>query len=230
MGNASTARRIITLDGPAGVGKSTLARRLAGALDLAYLDTGAMFRNVAAHLGRDALGLPEDELVRRLEGLSFSLDQQGGQWVLLCNGKELGNSGRTEETGLLASKFAALPAVRVFLKKVQRALGENFSLVAEGRDMGTEVFPKASRKFFLDATPEVRARRRLEQLAAQGRREDPALLAAQIRERDAQDRNRAIAPLRPAPDALIVDTSDLDIEGVFRLLRRESGDGSGNLP
>lgn len=210
--------KIVTLDGPAGVGKSTIAKRVAEHLGIAYLDTGAMFRILAKTLGPDGLALPEAELAAKLDTLQFSLSGTGGATVLACNGIPAGQEIRTETVGLLASKYATLPAVRAYLKKAQQALGAAYSLVAEGRDMGTAIFPDAPAKFFLDASPEVRALRRVRQLAENGQHEDIETVTRQIRERDEMDRNRAIAPLKPAEDATILDTSDADIEQVFRAI------------
>ena len=209
---------IITLDGPAGVGKSTLAKQVASILHIAYLDTGAMFRTLALRLGPDAAKLPDEELRERCRGFRFRLEGAGEKSVLLCNGEPVGDEIRTEEVGRLASRLATSPIVRDALKSAQRALGESTSLVAEGRDMGTVVFPAARFKFFLDARPEVRGLRRFRELEARGEKADLAQITEMIRQRDDMDRNRAVAPLKPAPDALIVDTSDLDVEGVLRVL------------
>ncbi len=211
---------VVTLDGPAGVGKTTLAKRLADALGVAYLDTGAMFRTLAWKLGPGAHELPEDDLRARLDGFRFALSGAGGASVLSCNGVPVGEEIRTEEVAALASRIATIPVVRERLKAAQQALGASCALVVEGRDMGTVVFPTARHKFFLDATPEERARRRCLQLEAQGQPADLATIAAQIRERDDMDRNRAVAPLRPADDAVTVDTTSLDIDGVFAELAR----------
>jgi len=213
--------RVITLDGPAGVGKSTLAKRVAEELGVAYLDTGAMFRTIANTLGPEGLTLPRPAMEAELAKLRFSLSGSGAATVLSCNGIPTGRDIRTEEVGMLASRYATLPAVRAYLKKAQQALGAGYDLVAEGRDMGTAVFPSASDKFFLDASPEVRAERRAKQLAETGVTEDLAKVTARIKERDEQDRNRAIAPLVAAKDAVVIDTSRLDIDGVFNAIMRE---------
>ncbi|MDO5484303.1 MAG: (d)CMP kinase [Desulfovibrionaceae bacterium] len=206
---------IVTLDGPAGVGKTTLARRMAQSLGLAWLDTGAMFRCLALKLGSGAENLPEADLRGRCAAWHFSLSGAGSDTVLACNDCPVGDEIRTEGVALLASRIAAIPTVREILRDAQQAMGRAFPLVAEGRDMGTVVFPQARFKFFLDADPEVRAMRRLRDLEARGEKADLAVLAAQIRQRDEMDRNRAVAPLRPASDALVVDTSHLNIDGVL---------------
>jgi cytidylate kinase len=218
-----SAPRIVTLDGPAGVGKTTLARRVAEALGLAYLDTGAMFRATALALGPGARELPGAGLRARLEGLAFGLEGRGAASALRLNGRPVGEEIRTEQVGMLASDVATLPEVREFLKAAQRAVGRATALVAEGRDMGTVVFPEAAHKFFLDAAPEIRARRRCEQLRALGAPADLDAVTAQIRARDHQDRTRAVAPLRPAADALVIDTGPLDIDGVFAAIMAALG-------
>jgi cytidylate kinase len=212
---------IITLDGPAGVGKTTLARLVAEALDVAYLDTGAMFRVTALKLGQGAWDLSGDVLAARLEGITFDLTGTGLDSRLLCDGRQVGDEVRSEEAGMWASNLAARPEVRERQKAAQRAIGRRTSLVAEGRDMGTVVFPGARRKFFLDADPRIRAGRRAAQLREMGREADLEAIEAAIRARDAQDRNRAVAPLVPAGDAVVIDTSGLDLEAVFQRVMRE---------
>jgi cytidylate kinase len=209
-----TAQIVVTLDGPAGVGKSTLAKRVAEALGLAYLDTGAMFRTIAFILG----DMAENELKTALQGLRFSLSGTGNASVLACNGQPAGPTIRTEAVGLLAARLAALPVVREALKNAQRNLGREFPLVAEGRDMGSVIFPGAPFKFFLNANPEVRALRRYRQLMESGTPQDLASLTEQIRQRDEMDKNRPIAPLKPADDAVIIDTSAMNIDRVFQTI------------
>ena len=216
---------IVTIDGPAGVGKSTIAKRVAKELGVAYLDTGAMFRTVALRLASQGAfgrggdfspeGVSESELEKIFKDCSFSLEGAGESTRLLCNGKAVGTEIRSEEAGMKAAMAAKIPKVRETLKLIQRGLGESFSLVAEGRDMGTVVFPSAQCKLFLDADPKVRAERRFLQLRDMGLKADLQELVTQIQERDDQDRNRAIAPLLPADDARVVDTSALDVEQVF---------------
>ncbi|NJB68195.1 cytidylate kinase [Desulfobaculum xiamenense] len=209
---------IVTIDGPAGVGKTTLARRTAQALGVAYLDTGAMFRTTALELGPGASDLADSELVARLQSLRFELSGCGEKSVLRVNGRIIGDEIRTEDVGTMASRIATLPLVREFQCTAQQAIGSGTSLVVEGRDMGTVVFPHATCKIFLDATPEVRAERRYHQLRDMGREADLAELAEQIRQRDDRDRNRPVAPLRPADDAVVIDTSSLDIDQVFEAI------------
>jgi cytidylate kinase len=206
---------IVTLDGPAGVGKSTIAKRVAGALAIAYLDTGAMFRAVAFKLGAGSWGWPEDELRDGLQGLCFRLHGTGELSGLVVNEEFLDRSIRTEEVGMWASNLARLPVVRDYLKEAQREIGLTASLVAEGRDMGTVIFPQAAHKFFLDASIEERARRRWLQLQSMDRPADLEEIRAAIAERDEQDRNRPVAPLRPAEDAVVIDTSDMNKDEVF---------------
>lgn len=214
---------IVTLDGPAGVGKSTLAARLAGELGIAFLDTGAMFRAAAYVLGEGAWDWKQGLLQEKLGEFEFTLFGSGRDTMLLLNGKPLPAEIRGETAGRWASQLAVVPSVRAYMKMAQIFLGRTTSLVAEGRDMGTVVFPGARRKFFLDADPDERARRRCRQLEEQGKPADFAAIAASIRQRDEQDRNRTIAPLKPADDAVVVDTTSLTedevLEKVLALVR-----------
>lgn len=195
---------IVTIDGPAGVGKSTLAAHVAEHLQLPMLDSGAMFRYIASKLGERQLS--DADLARALEPIRFALQGSGTSTELLCDGVPAGPELRTPEVAMLASTWATREPVRRFLLARQREIARNGGLVAEGRDMGTVVFPDAPYKFFLEATPEIRARRRWLQGGAKG---DQAALVQEIMKRDMQDRKRELAPLRPAQDARIIDTSNL---------------------
>ncbi len=213
---------IITLDGPAGVGKSTLAKRLADHFEIAYLDTGAMFRATAWKLGEGSWNWDKSKLEAALQELNFTLSGSGSNSTLSLNGIALTDEIRTETVGMLASNVAQVPAVREYQKTAQRLIGTTTSLIAEGRDMGTVIFPQAPCKFFLDADLEERARRRFSQLEEMGKPADLSELVEQIRARDDQDRNRKVAPLKAAEDAIIVDTTRLDIDGVFDHLVSET--------
>lgn len=215
---------IITLDGPAGVGKTTLARLCAKALDIPFLDTGAMFRATALNLGDGAWNLPGPELEARLTSITFALETSGQDSILLCRGVPVGDEVRTEQAGVWASKIAARPEVREFQKAAQRAVGAATPLVAEGRDMGSVVFPNARRKFFLDADPRIRAERRADQLREMGQEANVDAIEAAIRERDHLDRTRPVAPLVPAGDAVIVDTSHMTLDEVFARIMSAIGE------
>ncbi|MBQ7457365.1 MAG: (d)CMP kinase [Desulfovibrio sp.] len=211
---------VITLDGPAGVGKTTLARACAAHLSLPYLDTGAMFRVLALKLG--ALDtVPEEQanaLLADLGEAPFRLQGSGQSTTLLLHNTPIGEEIRTEAIAHLASRIAKLPCVRQKLAAFQRRMGEAQALVAEGRDMGTVVFPDAKVKFFLDASPKTRALRRMQDPKNRDTTKDLDALIAIISARDTQDRTRAIAPLRPADDAKIIDTSTLSIDEVLAIM------------
>ncbi len=205
---------IVTLDGPAGSGKTTVAKMVAARLSIAYLDSGAMFRAFALRLGPQSWTWSEDALREKLTGIRFDLQGQSVDSMLLLDGNPLGEAIRREEVGMWASHLARIGVVREILKNVQQTLGAKTALVAEGRDMGSVVFPRARHKFFLEARPEERARRRWTQLREMGVEEDLEALIVNLRRRDEQDSNRAIAPLKPAEDAVIIDTTGLSPEDV----------------
>ena len=205
---------IITLDGPAGVGKSTLAKRLATILGIPYLDTGAMFRTIALRLGPGAEALPEDELRARCKAFRFKLQGGGEHSVLLCNGVPVGPEIRTEEVGQMASKSAAVPQVRSWLIDLQRDLAVTQDVIMDGRDIGTCVLPQATVKIYLTASADVRAKRRYDEYCAKGMDCDYEEILNTVKKRDMQDMTRAIAPLKQADDAVLLDTSDLSIEEV----------------
>ena len=202
---------VIALDGPSGVGKSTTARAVAQELGWDYLDTGAMYRAVAYQCRKQ--GMPAEEspaLAALLAALKMELlpPLPGGDDVrVLVDGVDIGPELRTPEMGMLASQFSALPMVRATLTRLQQEIGASGRIVAEGRDTGTVVFPDAAWKFFLDASAEIRAQRRAAQLRSKGEEVDEQALLAQIIKRDKDDRERSLAPLRAAADAMILDST-----------------------
>ncbi len=206
---------IITIDGPAGTGKTTIAKLLADRLKIAYLDSGAMFRTVAYILGENSWLWEKNKLLSKLYDINFTLKGVGKDSELLINNKPLPKEIRTEKVGLWASLIGQKPEVREHIKRMEQKIGRETSLVAEGRDMGTVVFPWAKYKFFLDASLEERAKRRYLQLKNMGVNVDFEQLKEEIRIRDEQDRNREIAPLKRAKDAILIDTTDLTIDEVL---------------
>jgi cytidylate kinase len=208
---------VITLDGPSGSGKGTISRRLAGVLRWHYLDSGALYRLLACAARRDGIALDDapalEALAARTRG-EFRLTSPQGECVLL-DGEEVTQQLRTEECGRAASQIAALPAVRAALLDWQRAWRTPPGLVADGRDMGTVVFPDADLKIFLTASAGERARRRYNQLIGKGKEVNLVDILRQTRERDQRDRSRRAAPLLPADDAIVIDNSGLDIDATL---------------
>lgn len=213
---------IITIDGPSGSGKSTISRMIASRLGFTYLDTGAMYRAVGLKIHRDHID-PDDAAALRqaLESIriTFQPNQDDDVRVFL-NGTDVSREIRTPEMSMVASRVSAFPLVREKLVKLQQEIGKNGGIVAEGRDMGTMVFPRARFKFFLNASAEERARRRCDQLRQRGELVDSKEILDQIIKRDYDDSNRAHSPLIPAEDAVIIDTSELDPEAVINFMLR----------
>lgn|SRR5574344_269120 len=208
---------VIAVDGPGGAGKGELTRRLAGMLDFDLLDSGAIYRVLGYAVRKAGLALFDEESVvqeAKLLNLSFECMDDGVH--VLLGGEDVSSAIRTEEAGSNASKVAAYPSVRLALLERQREFLREPGLVADGRDMGTVVFPKAQVKIFLDASSEVRAKRRCLQLEAKNKPADYETILKEIQERDDRDRNRPVAPLKPAEDAFIIDSSDMDIETVVK--------------
>ncbi len=208
-------RLIVTIDGPAGAGKSTVARQLAARLGYLYLDTGALYRAVAWNV-RSAGVNPEDgtSIAAMLPSMQVSMDQRSDGVHVAVNGLDVTNELRTPEISAMASQVSAIPAVREWLLPVQRRVGQAGGVVAEGRDLGTRVFPSAEAKFFLDADVNTRAGRRQQDLTGAERSAPLERTKQEIETRDQRDRSRAIAPLVPAADAEVIDSSSLTIEQV----------------
>ncbi|EKO3500207.1 (d)CMP kinase [Vibrio fluvialis] len=206
---------VITVDGPSGAGKGTLCMLLANKLGFHLLDSGAIYRVLALaaiHHGVDIES--EDALVPLATHLDVQFIAEGDLVKVILEGEDVSKELRKEETGMAASKVAALPRVREALLRRQRAFAEGQGLVADGRDMGTVVFPQAEAKIFLDASAEERARRRFKQLQLKGLDVKFDSLLSEIQERDDRDRNRPVAPLRPAEDALLLDSTEMSIDEV----------------
>lgn len=216
-------RITVAIDGPAGAGKSTLARRIAARLDFLYIDTGAMYRAVALWATR--LGVAFSDM-HRLEQLAQQarIEFAPGGNAILLNGEDVSAEIRTAEIGEGASLVAAVPAVRRAMVERQREMGRESSVVMEGRDIGTVVFPEAGVKIFLDAELEARAERRAEELNVAAEE-----IAGDLAQRDHRDRTRAESPLVQAPDAHYVDTTGLTIEEVeeelLRIIRERTSNG-----
>jgi CMP/dCMP kinase len=208
---------VIAIDGPSGVGKGTVARALARRLKWHFLDSGALYRILALAATHQGIPLAQGDAVARIApGLHIKFSVEGtDSEEIVVDGKEQSAAVRDEKTGALASQIAVAPAVRNALLQRQRDFRQPPGLVADGRDMGTVVFPDAGLKVFLDASADERARRRMIQLRKAGIATNIAALREEIRERDVRDRTRNVSPLKPASDAVTIDTTDLSIEQVL---------------
>ena len=211
----------IAIDGPAGAGKSTIARRLAKELGYHYVDTGAIYRTVAYFF--DLWGVAPkdiDGITRYIDELTVGIeyDEEGVQHMIM-NGMDVTDEIRTQEIGQKASLISAHAIVREMLLDMQRDVAKEYDVIMDGRDIGTVVLPKATVKIFLTASPEVRAKRRTDEQAAKGQKADYHKILKEIQQRDYQDTHREVAPLKLARDSLKLDTSDLDIAGVIAAMK-----------
>ncbi len=216
---------VITVDGPAGSGKSTVSRMLADRLCCAYLDTGALYRAVAYIAARRGIRPDDGEGLKDLCGrLRIDVRNQDGVMKVFVDGEDVSDWIRTSEMGMMASKISAFPAVRQALLLLQRKAGGQGAVVAEGRDMGTVVFPAADFKFFLTAGVEERSRRRYLELVEKGEGMPLEKVREDVIRRDRQDTDRTIAPLRPAEGSILIDSSDLTpsevIEKMLKIIER----------
>jgi cytidylate kinase len=203
---------VITIDGPAGAGKSTVSKVLAGQFSYLYLDTGALYRTFAYKVWKENIAPDDkDRLAELAKRIKIALENENGNLKILCGGKDVTREIRIEQISLLASKISAQPVVREALLSVQRDMGKNGGVIAEGRDPGTVIFPKADYKFFLDADIKERVNRRYKELIARGECVDFSEVKRDILLRDKQDREREVAPLKPAIDAIAIDTTNMTI-------------------
>lgn len=215
-------RLIIAIDGPAGAGKSTVSKRLAKELGYTYLDTGAMYRAFAWKALEEKLDLGDEKALKRsLQETEIELSEEAGRPKVYLNGLDVSDRIRSPELSQVASRISSLKSVRERMVEMQRAMGSKGGVVMEGRDIGTVVFPDAEVKIYLDASAAERARRRFEELGSQGERVTLAETLEEIEVRDHRDKGRSVAPLRKAEDAVVIDSTNMDVDGVVERIMRE---------
>lgn len=202
----------VAIDGPAGAGKSTIAKAAAKALGYIYVDTGALYRTVALGAVRAGVLESDDGIAALLPSLLVELKFVDGSQHVYLNGEDVSDLIRTPEISMGASKVSAVPAVRAFLLDLQRDLAKKNNVIMDGRDIATVVLPNAQVKIFLSATPECRARRRYKELVEKGQTVTYEDVLADVNRRDYQDSHREIAPLKPSADSIMADTSELDLQ------------------
>ncbi len=211
----------IAIDGPAGAGKSTIARILAKELQFIYVDTGALYRSIGYHMLKSGIAIDDtDKVVATLEGLTVAIRYVDGEQRVFVNGEDVSGYIRTPEVSMAASAVSAIPAVRTFLLGVQRDMAATQSVVMDGRDIGTTILPDAKIKIFLTATPEARAKRRHAELLEKGTAITYEEVLADMVKRDYDDTHRAASPLRRAADAVLVDTSDNTLEEAVARMKK----------
>ncbi len=207
---------VITIDGPAGAGKSTISRLLAKKMNLVYLDTGAMYRAVALQAKRMNIPFTDGRaLYEMCEDINLHFTGDGENSAICIDDEDVSKEIRMPEMDMLSSSVSAVTEVRKAMTDLQRKIGENGGMVAEGRDMGTVVFPDADFKFFITASPEIRAQRRYIERIERNEKVNREDVEADIRKRDEQDQSRKLAPLKPAEDAVMIDTSEMGIDQVL---------------
>ena len=206
----------VAIDGPAGAGKSTIAKAVAKKLNLIYVDTGAMYRAMALFMLRSGVDLQDtDKIIEKCKEADITIRYEDGVQVVFLNGENVNAFLRTEEVGNGASAISPLPEVRRKLVELQHKLAAESDCIMDGRDIGTCVLPNAQTKIYLTASSEVRAKRRYDELTAKGEKCDLRKIQADIAERDYRDMHREISPLKQAEDAVLVDTSDMSVDEVI---------------
>lgn len=204
---------IIAIDGPSGAGKSTLAKYIAKKLGIVYVDTGALYRTIGLYVYNKGLAMNDtDEIIKSLDEISIKLVFENGSQKVLLNGDDVGDSIRTQNIAAYASAVSAIPAVRSFLLDTQRNIADNNSIVMDGRDIGTVIFPDADVKIFLTANDVSRAERRYAELKEKGADTTLEKVLSEMRERDHNDSTRATAPAIPAYDAIMLDNSGMGLD------------------
>ena len=219
----------IAIDGPGGAGKSTLAKAVAKKLDILYVDTGALYRTVGLYVRRLNIDPKDAKSVgESLDGLNIEVKYENGAQCVYLNGENPGDAIRTPEMSMYASLVSAIPAVRAFLLETQKDIARKNSVIMDGRDIGTVILPDADVKIFLTASAECRAMRRYKELTEKGQSVTYENVLAEMNQRDHQDSTREIAPAEAADDAVLLDNSDLDLEGtveaVLELVRKKTGE------
>ncbi len=224
-GDANIMEKVITIDGPAGAGKSTVSKAVAARLQYLYLDTGALYRALAYKLLKNNINVNDtDELAKLCSTTDVTLKNNDGRMIVYVDGENVDGKIRTEEVGLAASAISAFSVVREKLLSLQREAGAHGGIVAEGRDMGSVVFPNADFKFFLDANLEERIRRRHTELVEKNGHAGLDAISRDMQARDHQDSQRKIAPLTAAPDAIMIDSTSLNISQVVEMILEHISD------
>ena len=211
----------LAIDGPAGAGKSTIAKRVAKELSFVYVDTGAMYRAMGIYFSDLGIAPEEQEKIEAAcKDVKISISYENGEQQVLVNGKNVTSRLRAEAVGNMASRVSAIPAVRAALLDLQRDLAKAHDVLMDGRDIGTNVLPEAELKIYLTASVETRAERRYKELQEKGEKKDFSAIKEEIEKRDYQDMTRAIAPLKQAEDAVYLDTSHMNIDEVVEAIKK----------